>query len=1023
VRTLFLDRPRALVLLLLIVAVGGVSSLLTMPQEEDPKLTTRFATIITPYPGASAERVERLVTQPIEDALRELAEVDEVRSSSRTGISSVTFVLLDEVVDTEGGLSKARDALADAVPRLPAAAGAPRFIDDRNYAYTVLAALVWDGSEAPSPLILKRLAEGLQDRLKSVPGTEFTSVHGAGPEAITVSLDPDTADALGLDEAAIADALARGDAKGAAGRVESGANLIAVEVAGELSSLDRVRAVPLAVGGAGQASIGDVAEVRRGVVLPEAELAMVDGRRAVIVGTRMKTGLRVGQWSALVHEELEAFERDLSAGIELRVIFDQAAYAGERFGSLVQNLVLGIGLVVLILFATLGWRAALIVTLAIPLTALATLTVMNAVGIPIHQMSVVGMIVALGLLVDAAIVTCDAVARRLDKGLSAREAVAQSFDRLWLPLLSSTATTVLAFLPITLLPGGAGEFVGPIADSVIIALITSYVLALTAIAALAGLFLRPGTKGGAGFPRLGRLFDRALRTSLRRPVLSILLACVLPVAGFVLAGTLPSQFFPDADRNQFHVQLRLSPQSSLARTEEAARIADAILEADERVVSAEWMVGGSFPAFYYNLRMNQDGATGFAEAMVTARSLRGLKKLEDELQERIEDALPDAQVIVRTIVQGPPAEAPVELRITGPDLATLRALGERARLLLSEIPEVVASTASLSGGEPKLWIDADEAALREAGLTLGDLRGALSAKLQGARGGSVIEGETEVPVLVRLNDQARGSMDEVASATIEGVPVGAVGALRLAPAAAAIERFQGERVNTILAYVRPGTLPTEATERFAELAAERGFDLPYSYAYEFGGDAEARSDTVSELLAPMGVIVTALVGVLVLTFGSFRLGALVLLVAGLSMGLGMFCLWLFAFPFGFQPIIALMGLMGVAINAAIIILSGLKAAPEAVAGSMDAIVRGTSETTRHITSTTLTTFAGFLPLILSDGGFWPPFATAIAGGVVLSTIVSFFLVPQAFLLLTRAKPFDLPAPRRTLPAEAVHVAA
>ncbi|MEM9170190.1 MAG: efflux RND transporter permease subunit [Pseudomonadota bacterium] len=1016
------DDPRALALALVLIFVGGFADLATIPQEEDPKIVNRGAVVLTPFPGASAERVERLVTQRIEDALRELPEIKTVRSTSRTGLSSVSIVLQDEIIDNETVFSKARDQVSDVAPSLPAGALEPRFIDDRGYAFTVLVALVWTAEGPPKPLILKRIAEELQSRLRDVPGTEYTDISGVGDEEIAVTLRGDLAQSLGLSEAQIAALIARADAKGSAGQLFAPDAEVPIEVRGELDSLDRIRAVPLRAGAAGgQVRVGDVAEVRRQLVRPEAQSAFVDGRRAVVVGTRMETGLRVGGWAARVRRELDAFDEDLTEGVALERIFDQSEYAEKRFGDLGVNLLIGVGLVVTILFFTLGFRQALLVTLAIPLTALTTLAVMNAVGVKLHQMSVTGMIVALGLLVDAAIVMCDAIGRRLREGLAPRAAVVASVERLWTPLLSSTATTVLAFLPITLLPGGAGEFVGPIADSVIIALISSLVLALTVVPALAGRFLkerpradgRPA-KGGITAPGLDAAFRGLLTVSLAAPRLSILAATVLPILGFIGVTTLPTQFFPSADRNQFHVQLRLGSEASLAATQKAVRTAEAVLRADDRVAETAWFAGNSAPSFYYNLQMNQDGARRFAEAMVTATSLSGLGRLQNDMQDRLERALPGVQILTRTIVQGPPTQAPVELRITGRDLKVLQELGEEARLIFSEIPEVVATTASVAGGGPKIWVEADEDEARRAGLTLGELSNALQAKLQGARGGSVVEGEAEVPVVVRLNDAARASVDEVGSvavanpnargARIEATPLRSLGKLALEPSPATITRYQGERVNAILGYVEAGALPSTAVEAFKREVDKGRFQMPYGYTYEFGGDDEARSDAVGALLSSVGVIVTLTVAILVLTFGSFRLGAVVLVVAAMSMGLGMLVLTVFRFPFGFQPVIALIGLVGVAINAAIIIMSNLKTIPAAVAGDAAAVKAGTLESSRHIISTTLTTFAGFLPLILSEGDFWPAFASAIAGGVVLSTVVSFFFVPQAFLLLTRANP-------------------
>ena len=580
-----------------------------------------------------------------------------------------------------------------------------QFIDDRSEgAYTVITALLWNAESEPNGLILKRTAEELQSRLRNFPGAEYVEIHGASPEEIAVTLPNDVAQALGLSERRIAASIASADVKGAAGQFFGDAAQYALEVEGELDTLDRLRRIPLQIGGGGvSVQLGDIADIERSLKDPLSEFAFVDGRPAVIVGARMEPGRRVGDWAASLVEELKAFERTISAGIEQQIIFNQADYANERFRTLIANLLVGIGLVVVILFFTLGPRSALVVTFAIPLTTLTALTFMNFFGIPIHQMSITGLIVALGLLVDSAIVVCDAVTRRLASGLEPREAVARSVERLWLPLLSSTLTTVFAFLPISLLPGGAGEFVGSIADSVIIALISSYLLAMTVIAGVAGRFF--GGRGGGrpsqglSFPVVAGPFKWLLGLSLGSPRLSVLAAMVLPILGFIGVTTLPSQFFPEADRNQFHIELRLSPQSSLAATIAAAERADAILEADDRIVSAHWFVGNSVPSFYYNVTMNQDGAKDFAEAMVTARSLTGLKELQNEMQAALSDALPNAQVLVRYLAQGPPTQAPVELRIFGRDLKTLQRLGEQARGLLAQIPEVTVSFATVAGGE------------------------------------------------------------------------------------------------------------------------------------------------------------------------------------------------------------------------------------------------------------------------------------------------------------------------------------
>ncbi len=1044
--TLFYDNIRLLILGVAVLLVGGVSAVMTMPQEEDPKITNRVATILTPFPGASALRVEQLVTEKIENELREIAEIRTIRSDSRTGLSIITVELEENIYETDGPFSLVRDAVSDAQTEFPDGVPSPVFNNDRGYAYTVMAALVWDAPSEPNLLILKRIAEDLQNVLRNVPGTELVTLHGAPEEEVLVTVNNAVAESLGLSRQQIANAIAGADAKVSAGQLRGDRNEYVVEVRGELDSLSRLREVTVLTDDQGTiVRVGDIANVDRALVSPPDDLALVRGRPALVVATRMEGNLRVGDWAASVRDVLADYEQDLSGGVSLEIIFDQSAYAQARFGELLLNLLIGAGLVVLVLFFTLGWRSAAIVTLNIPLTALGSLMMLNFLGIPIHQMSITGLVVALGLLVDAGIVMTDAIRRRIVQGLSAREAVSESVSRLWIPLLSSTLTTVLAFTPITLLPGGAGEFVGPIAISVITALTLSFLLAISIGSALSGLLLPaaiasakarsqdgelPFWVGGVNFPMLSRLFDRALRLSLRHPVLSILAAIILPFLGFYGVTTLPSQFFPEADRNQFHVEMRLPSQASIRETRAVTLQAyDLLMERDD-VEAVDWFIGNSAPSFYYNMQMNQDGVSNYAEAQVTAVSLAGLQETLNDTQRMLSTAFPDVQVIVRKLVQGPPTFAPVEMRIFGQDLTDLQLVGEQARAIFADIPEITHTFASMPGGVPKLWLNADEDQARQAGLTLVDVARALESQLEGVTGGSIIEGAEELPVRVRLDDEERARFGELASLNIlapgpaqtgdadggvdfQATPIAALGDITLEPAPAAVAHYQGQRVNIVSAFVRAGDLPSTAIEKFRTIWAERGMELPPGVRFEFGGDDEARSDAVGNLLSSVGLIIVLMIATVVLTFNSFRLSVIVFLVAFLSMGLGMLSLTLAGYPFGFQPIIALIGLVGVAINAAIIILSSLRADPNAVANDVEAIALRVGEATRHITSTTITTFGGFLPLILADGLFWPPFATAIAGGVLFSTVVSFFFVPQAFILFNRWRPIPVAGSQAT----------
>ncbi|MEM6934327.1 MAG: efflux RND transporter permease subunit, partial [Pseudomonadota bacterium] len=343
---------------------------------------------------------------------------------------------------------------------------------------------------------------------------------------------------------------------------------------------------------------------------------------------------------------------------------------------------------------------------------------------------------------------------------------------------------------------------------------------------------------------------------------------------------------------------------------------------------------------------------------------------------------------------------------------TLRDLGDAARSRMSDVPSIIHSRATLSGGAPKLIFDLDEDKVGLAGLSLGDVARQLETLTEGALGGSLIEGPEELPVRVRLSGTERSAADRLATLTIvppgasvsaagfPGVPLLSLGELRVEPADSAIARRDGQRVNTVQAFLTHGVLPDVALKTLQAELSVNPIDLPAGYAIEWGGDSDARGETIRNLMSVMGLVIVGTLASIVLTFNSWRLSSVTLVVAGLSMGLSLLALEVFQYPFGIQALIGVIGAIGVSINAAIIILTALQEDPGAAQGDKTAIRGVVLRSSRHIISTTITTFGGFLPLILAGGGFWPPFAMAIAGGVLLSAIVSFYFVPPAFSLLT-----------------------
>ncbi|ABD54228.1 efflux RND transporter permease subunit [Jannaschia sp. CCS1] len=1017
--TLPFRQPRIVALILLVLISAGLSAFLSIGRQEDPTITNLFATVTTQFPGADPGRVEALVTAEIEEELREIAEVDTITSVSRTGVSVVSVELLETLDETtiEQVWSEARDAVEDARRNFPQGVLAPEFNAEGISAYSAVVAVTADHEGVPLTLT-HAYAEALADRFRSIPATRAVDLFGEPDEEVLVELDPYAAAALGLTVAEVSQRIAAADGKVRAGALEGDETGLTINVSGEITALERLGRVVLREGAAGATvTVADVAEISRGPRDPSTELAYANGRPAVLVGVLAQDGVQIDRWMGFVRAELDDGAPLLPQGLTETLIFDQSTYTANRLAEVGTNMAIGVALVVVVLLITLGLRAAAIVALVLPVVSLATIATMNFIGLPIHQMSVTGLIVALGLLVDAAIVMVDEVRQRLARGMAREAAVGDAIKRLAAPLLASTVTTALSFTPMILLPGPAGDFVGSIAIAVVIMLIWSLFIALTVTPAFAGWFIKSGGRGGVSFPPLGRAFNASIRWSVQNPVKSIALSLILPVMGFAAFPTLTAQFFPGVERDQFYLEVEMPPGTALSGTADVVRAIDAELLETDGIAQVYWTVGRSGPAFYYNITGGRSQEPSYAIAMITTDTAEEAARLVPALQARMDADYPQARIIVRGLVQGPPVAAPIEVRLVGPDLQVLRDYGDQARALMADIPIVTQVRTGVSGGAPQVRFDIDETAARLLGLNITDIAAQLENGMVGTTAGSLVEGTDQLPVRTRFDRDAFTDLAAVSDLPIllpgagsistggafPAVPLSELATPILEPAESVITRRNGERVNVAQAFIVPDVLPEEALQAVLADFEAAGFALPPGYRIELGGDSDARSSTVGNLLASIGLIVTLTIATIALTFNSFRLTAVALVVCVLSAGLSMLSLAVLQYPFGINAIIGVIGSIGVSINAAIIILTGLQADPEASAGDTDAMARVVSGSSRHIISTTITTFGGFLPLILGGGGFWPPFAVAIAGGVLLSAIVSFYFTPPVFRLVYRRK--------------------
>ncbi|PTO56437.1 MFS transporter [Vibrio splendidus] len=1015
-----ISNTRLLILMTALLMVSGISAFMTLPRAEDPVIINRYANITTSFPGASAERVETLVTEVIENKLRELSEVKLVSSTSRPGVSIVTLELNDTITEPEPVWSQARDKLSDIESILPAGSHSPDLDSDHTYAFTTIASLTWSGAGEPDRLTLGRYAKELAKRLRTLSGTEFVDEYGMPQEEIQISLRTADAAALGRSSANIAESLEGADAKNSAGELVSAYSRFGLEIKSELDSIERIKQVPIATDSKGHIiRMEDIASVKRGEKTPQDQIAIIDGEPGVIVAARMHPDLRVDNWTSRANALIGKFEQELPSNVKVTVLFNQQGYTETRLDDLGKSLMIGFGLILIVLFVTLGVRAAILVAISLPLTSLLTLSIMKMTGVPINQMSVTGLIVALGIMVDNAVVMVDTIQAYRLKGQQRAEATMNALKHLWVPLLGSTLTTVLAFAPIILMPGASGEFVGGIAITVSFSLIGSYIISHTLIAGLATKLLPKqlsdvDKKGqhhwymtGLRIPALTRWFSSSVRFGVTHPIITIALVLLVPFTGYWSMSQLTEQFFPPSDRDMFEIQVYMPPQASIYATKNTSEKIDDIIHRYPEVERIDWLVGANFPSFYYNLQARQNNAPYFSQAMVKTENFDQANALIPQLQKVLDEEVPEAQILVRKLNQGPPFTAPVELRVYGENLDTLKAIGEDVRLILAGVPHVTHTRETLQPGTPKVWLMVDEDTAKLNGISLNQFAGMLQTTLTGRESGSVIEGSESVPIRVRVADEARENLAHLSNIRLPissdvystGINVSTLAELELTTSRGAITRRNGQRVNTIEGYIEAGVLPQTVLNEFQKRL--ESYQMPSGYTIGFGGESAERDNSVNSLISNVAVVVVLMVLVVVMSFNSFRMSSIIFMVAGLAGGLGLLSVWTFGYPFGFTVIIAMLGIAGLAINAAIVILTELKLDKEASSGNVDAVVEAVMSCTRHISSTTITTVGGFMPLIIAGGGFWPPFAVAIVGGTVLTTLISFYFVPVVYHLMTR----------------------
>ncbi len=1002
------ERPRLIVAVAMLMSLMGVVAWLTMPREEDPKIAARAALVVAPFPGASALDVERLVVVRLEEELAEVEQLEHVDVTVRTGVAVLTLRLRDTVrkEETDDAWDEVREALVRAERELPSAALPPVLDDDIIDTEAVLLAL-----HGPHDVLATAdAAEELERRLLTLDDVLRVVTTGDPGERMTVDIDDATARRVGLDPVSLARSLEKRNVRLPSGSLHLGDRAVPIRSSGDLRSTREVAQLPVGVrpDAAGRAPtalpLGEIADVGRTVDGPRPTRARYRGSPAVFLGVVPREGLQAEDFGREVKSVVDRFA-GAHPGVEVEVVAFQPARVAGRLSELGGSLLLGVGIVAGVVLLLMGIRMGLVVASIVPLVTFAAVSLYAAGGGVLHQIAVAALVIALGLLVDNAIVVAELIQRHLDDGMDPVEAARAAVDELALPLGAATATTLASFVPMLLADGNTGDFTRAIPVVVMVTLVVSYGYALlvTPLAARLGLRAQPRRTEAS---RLDRLAGAVGAVAARRPWATLGAAMLVVVASGAFATRVGFNFFPTSDRNQVMVEIELPEGSHLSATDGASRTLERWLEERPGVVSTAAFVGRSAPHFYYNLP-NQPQAPHVAQILVTTRTASHVEPLRRALEVFAAERLPAATVLAKRLEQGPPVRAPIQLRLRGDDLRDLRTATADVRAMLRDIEGTRHVRDDQGLGLPTLDVEVDDAAALRHGVDRERVALALLTQARGLPAGSYRGGADPVPLVLRSRPavtSARGDAlgpgelfaTDVPRPGGPPLPLLEVAHPRVSYAPAVIHRRDRQRVVDVFAEnegVTYAAIMKQAEAGMAELK------LPDGVTWEVGG-AVAESNKANGSLGakgPYGALLLVLV--LLAEFNSFRRVLIVLATAPLA-ALGIWPgLYLAGQPFGFVALLGAIALIGIAVNGAIVLIDVADREGRAGVPIEQALTTAVRLRTRPILLTTATTVAGLTPLLFSASTLWPPMAAAMISGLVVSTLLTLGVVPALYRLL------------------------
>nr|WP_298140216.1 efflux RND transporter permease subunit [uncultured Pseudomonas sp.] len=1009
-------RNRQIVLyLMILLAVVGALSYTKLGQSEDPPFTFKAMVVRTMWPGASAEEVSRQVTERIEKKLMETGDYLRIVSFSRPGESTVTFLARDSMTSAEipDLWYQVRKKVGDIRHTLPQGIQGPFYNDEFGTTFGNIYALTGDGFDYA---VLKDYADRIQLQLQRVADVGKVELVGLQDEKIWIELSNTKLATLGLPLAVVQQALEEQNAVAASGYFETATDRVQLRVTGRFQSVEEIREFPIRVADR-TFRIGDVAEVQRGFNDPPAPRMRFMGENAIGLAVSMKTGGDILVLGKALEADFARLQETLPAGMQLRKVSDQPAAVKTGVGEFVQVLTEALIIVLLVSFFSLGLRTGLVVALSIPLVLAMTFAAMYYFGIGLHKISLGALVLALGLMVDDAIIAVEMMAIKMEQGYDRIKAASFAWTSTAFPMLTGTLITAAGFLPIATAQSGTGEYTRSIFQVVTIALLVSWIAAVVFVPYLGAKLLPDlaklhAAKHGAGAtapdPYATPFYQRVrnvVQWCVRRRKTVILLTLCLFVGSIVLFRFVPQQFFPASGRLELMVDMKLAEGASLSATEQQVTHLEQLLNQREGIDNYVAYVGTGSPRFYLPLDQ-QLPAASFAQFVVLTKSIEDREATRAWLIETLNAEFPALRTRVSRLENGPPVGYPVQFRVSGEHIDEVRALARQVADKVRENPDVV--NVHLDWEEPSkvVRLNIDQERARALGVSTADLSRFLQSSLTGSPVSQYREGNELIEILLRGGTRERQELSLLPSLAVptdngRSVPLAQIATLEYGFEEGVIWHRNRQPTVTVRADIYGKQQPASLVKRILPTLEPIRAAMPDGYLLDVGGTVEDSARGQASVNAGMPLFVVVVLSLLMLQLKSFSRSAMVFLTAPLGLiGVTLFLL-VFNQPFGFVAMLGTIALAGMIMRNSVILIDQIE---QDILGGTDrwhAIIDATVRRFRPIVLTALAAVLAMIPL--SRSVFFGPMAVAIMGGLIVATALTLLFLPALYAAWFRIK--------------------